>query len=49
MTYPVLFGVENSRQKAEDLISNAIDVLKVFYSEAEPLREIARYLIKRRV
>jgi len=49
MTYPVLFGVENSRQKAEDLISNAIDVLKIFSSEAEPLREIARYLIKRRV
>ncbi|MBM4140211.1 MAG: polyprenyl synthetase family protein [Nitrospira sp.] len=49
MTYPALFGTEKSRQKAEDLISNAIDVLKVFSSEAEPLREIARYLIKRSV
>ena len=49
MTYPALLGTENSRQKAEDLISNAIDVLKIFSSEAEPLREIARYLIKRRV
>lgn len=49
MTYPALLGTEKSRQKAEDLISNAIDVLKVFSSEAEPLREIARYLIKRRV
>ena len=48
MTYPALFGTEKSRQEAEALISNAIDILKVFSSEAEPLREIARYFIKRR-
>jgi geranylgeranyl diphosphate synthase type II len=48
MTYPSLLGVEGSRQKAQDLISEAINALHIFSSEADPLREIARYLIKRR-
>ncbi|MBM4137167.1 MAG: polyprenyl synthetase family protein [Nitrospira sp.] len=48
MTYPALYGIEMSRQKAENLISVAIDELKIFSSEADPLREIASYLIKRR-
>jgi len=48
MTYPVLFGMEKSKHKAEELISAAIESLKRFSSEADPLREIARYLIKRR-
>jgi geranylgeranyl diphosphate synthase type II len=48
MTYPSLLGVEGSRQKAQDLISEAINALRIFSSEADPLREIARYLIKRR-
>jgi geranylgeranyl diphosphate synthase type II len=48
MTYPSLFGVEGARQKAEDLISGAVDALRIFSSEAEPLRGIAGYLMKRR-
>ncbi|MEW6418891.1 MAG: polyprenyl synthetase family protein [Nitrospirota bacterium] len=48
MTYPSLFGIEGSRQKAQDLISGAINALHIFSSEADPLREIAHYLIKRR-
>ncbi len=48
MTYPALYGIEKSRQKAKDLISDAIDSLRVFSSEADNLREIARYLLKRR-
>jgi geranylgeranyl pyrophosphate synthase len=48
MTYPSLHGVEGSRQKANELISEAIDALRIFSSEADPLREIAYYLIKRR-
>ncbi|MDI6890389.1 MAG: polyprenyl synthetase family protein [Thermodesulfovibrionales bacterium] len=49
MTYPALYGIEKSRQKAEDLISGAIDALKIFSSEADQLRGIACYLLKRRV
>ena len=48
MTYPALCGTEKSRQKAKDLLSDAIDSLKIFSSEADQLRKIARYLLKRR-
>ncbi len=48
LTYPALYGIKTSRQKAENLISEAVDALKIFSSEADPLKEIARYLIKRR-
>ena len=48
MTYPSLLGIEGSRQKAQDLISEAINILRIFSSNADPLREIAHYLIKRR-
>lgn len=48
MTYPALCGIEKSRQKAKDLISGAIDSLKIFSSKADQLRKIARYLLKRR-
>jgi geranylgeranyl diphosphate synthase type II len=49
MTYPALYGIEKSRKEAEDLVSEAIDALAIFSSDADPLREIARYLIQRRV
>lgn len=48
MTYPALYGIERSKQKAKDLISDAIDSLRMFSSEADTLREIARYLLRRR-
>lgn len=49
MTYPALYGLEKSRQEAEDLISKGINALAVFSTDADPLREIAAYLIQRRV
>ncbi|MEW6068612.1 MAG: polyprenyl synthetase family protein [Nitrospirota bacterium] len=48
MTYPSLFGIEKSRKRAQNLISDAMDALRIFSREADPLREIASYLIKRR-
>jgi len=48
MTYPRLFGIEESRKKAKDLIASAIDSLSVFDEKAEPLRAIARYLYDRK-
>lgn len=47
MTYPKLYGLEKSKQKADELITSAIHALSVFDEKAEPLREIARYLAKR--
>lgn len=48
LTYPSLFGIEGARQRAKDLISGAIDAIRNFSSEADPLREIAEYLGERR-
>ncbi|MEW6003091.1 MAG: polyprenyl synthetase family protein [Nitrospirota bacterium] len=48
MTYPALLGVKKSREKAKDLISEAVEALRIYSSEADPLRGIAHYLIKRR-
>jgi len=48
MTYPSLIGIEESRKKAQDLVYEGVDALRIFSFEADPLREIARYLLKRR-
>jgi geranylgeranyl diphosphate synthase type II len=47
-TYPHIYGLEESKKKAQDLINESINVLKRFGKEADPLREIARYILKRR-
>ncbi len=48
LTYPSLLGIEEARHKAKDLINAATNALRNFSSEADPLRDIAQYLIKRR-
>lgn len=47
MTYPRLYGIEASRRTARELIEGAIRALEVFDGRAEPLREIARYSLRR--
>lgn len=46
-TYPGLLGLENARQHAAQLCNDAIATLSVFDHHAEPLRELARYIIER--
>jgi len=48
MTYPSLYGLEESRQKANNLILDAIDSLRIFSSKADYLRKIALYILKRK-
>lgn len=48
MTYPRLYGIEESKQKARELIDNAIGSLAAFDEKAEPLRAIAKYLLERK-
>lgn len=48
MTYPKLYGIEESRRKAKGLIENAVDSLTVFDEKAEPLRSIAQCLLERK-
>lgn len=48
MTYPKLYGIEKSREKARELINGAIEALEIFDEKAEPLRAIARYMLERK-
>ncbi len=48
MTYPRLYGIEGSKERARDLINNAIEELRPFDEKADPLREIALYMLKRK-
>ena len=47
MTYPAIYGVDQSRQLAVDRIASAIDALAPLGPSAEPLRQLANYVITR--
>ena len=47
-TYPALFGIEASVRKAETLVSVAFAELDSFGERAQPLKELARYLVERK-
>ena len=46
-TYPALYGLEESKRKAEELVEESIDCLNEFDDRADPLREIARFFVQR--
>ncbi len=46
-TYPSLMGIEESKKRAFALMESAIHALHRFGQEAEPLREIAKFIILR--
>ncbi len=46
-TYPFFVGVSTAKQRAKDLIKNAITSLEDFDEKADPLREIAKYIVAR--
>ncbi|MCX8070387.1 MAG: polyprenyl synthetase family protein [Thermodesulfovibrionales bacterium] len=48
MTYPALYGLEEAKKKADNLIETAIKTLESFDEKAEPLRQIALYLKDRK-
>ena len=48
ITYPSVFGTAESKTIQKELIKNAIDSLKRFDTRAEPLRDLARYIIERK-
>ncbi len=47
MTYPALYGIEESKAKAKALVDEAIEQLSVFGQKAIALKEIAEYIINR--
>ena len=46
-TYPAVLGVEASRQCASELMQQGIAALSAFGDCAEPLRQIAVYIVSR--
>lgn len=47
-TYPSLLGLEHAKQRANDLCNEAIKALALFDEHADPLRQLARYIIERK-
>ncbi|WP_439887394.1 (2E,6E)-farnesyl diphosphate synthase [Pseudomonas sp. MBLB4123] len=47
-TYPALLGLEQAKAYALELRDQALHALRPFDSGAEPLRELARYIVARR-
>ena len=47
-TYPKLWGLETSRQKAQELIDDAIEQLNVYGEAALPLQAIGQYIVSRK-
>ncbi|PYX51320.1 MAG: polyprenyl synthetase [Acidobacteria bacterium] len=48
VTYPALFGVEASKQKADALVNEAFAELDSFGEQADMLKELARFLVERK-
>lgn len=46
-TYPAFFGVEETREKAQEAVDSALLALKDFDHRAEPLRSLAEYILAR--
>lgn len=47
-TYPSIYGMEKSKIMLREIIDNAIDMLSAFKDSAEPLKQIAVYIIERK-
>jgi len=47
-TYPALLGLEQAKAYALELQDQALHALRPFDAAAEPLRELARYIVQRR-
>ena len=46
-TYPSLLGLEESKRRAAELVELAVESLKPYGPEVDPLRKIARFIIAR--
>jgi geranylgeranyl diphosphate synthase type II len=48
ITFPSVLGLEKSKETQQSLIKDAVDLLESFDHRADPLREIALYIIERK-
>ena len=47
-TYPAVMGVAAAKEEAQAMMDEALRALEIFGAEADPLREIARYIVQRK-
>jgi len=47
VTYPELFGIEESLRKADELVNSGCAALDSFGARAETLKALARFLVER--
>jgi geranylgeranyl diphosphate synthase type II len=47
-TYPAVMGLAAAKQEAQAMMDEALRALVIFGAEADPLREIATYIVKRK-
>jgi len=47
-TYPAVIGLAAAREEARAIMDEALRSLEMFGAEADPLREIARYIVQRK-
>lgn len=47
-TYPAAIGLAESKRRAQELVDMALQALDSFGPEAEPLREVAKYIVNRK-
>jgi len=47
LTYPMVFGIERSRELASEAVKRAVKALSIFGEEADLLRTLAEYLLER--
>jgi geranylgeranyl diphosphate synthase type II len=48
ITYPALMGLDASREKARELVADALSAISRFDDRALPLRMIASYITERK-
>ena len=46
-TFPGFYGLDESRRRAKEVVAQAVSSLKEFDRKADPLRELATYIIAR--
>ena len=48
VTYPSVIGISESKKLSKELICKAVEAISTLGEKAEPLREIARYIVERK-
>jgi farnesyl diphosphate synthase len=46
-TYPALLGLEGARERARDLYQQSLESLETFGDSAQPLRDLAQFIVQR--